>query len=67
MKHKSVYAPLFKFKRTGVAATIAKFTKPRNLSDTCFLGGGRHHREVVEIDIRIYFSGVFFTVKYRVT
>jgi hypothetical protein len=64
MKHKTVYTPLFKFKRSRVAFTIAELAKPRNLSDTCFLRLGRHHREVVEIDIRIYFSGVFF--KYRV-
>jgi hypothetical protein len=66
MKHKTVYAVLHEFKRSRVAFTIAELAKPRNLSDTCFLGGRRHHREVVEVDIRIYFSGVFFTMKYRV-
>ena len=67
MKHKPVYAPLFKFKRGRMAPAITKLAKPRNLSHTCFLGGGGHDGEVVEINIRVYFSCVFFTVKYRVT
>ena len=67
MKHNTVYAPFFKFKSTRVALTVAKLAKPRNLSHSCFLYGGIHDRQVVEIYINIQFSCVFFTSKYRVS
>jgi hypothetical protein len=64
MKHKPVDAVFHEFKRTRVAPAITKLGHPRNLSDAGFLGGRGDDGEVVEMDVRIYFSTVFFTMKY---
>lgn len=51
MKHKSVDAVLYEFKRTRVTPTITKLGEPRNLSHTGFLGGGGDDGEVVKMDV----------------